>query len=93
MNLQTGAFGDPTQTDTLILFWTKMEELHYPGAGTTRKFLEERRKREQQAAMQQAMTTPRQSGQSVPQGVAGAVEQQAQRDAAQAVLGGQRPIG
>jgi len=93
MNLQTGAFGDPTQTDTLILFWTKMEELHYPGAGTTRKFLEERREREQQAAMQQAMTTPRQSGQSVPQGVAGAVEQQAQRDAAQAVLGGQRPIG
>ena len=93
MNLQTGAFGDPTQTDTLILFWTKMEELHYPGAGTTRKFLEERREREQQAAMQQAMTTPRQSGQSVPQGVAGAVEQQAQLDAAQAVLGGQRPIG
>jgi len=93
MNLQTGAFGDPTQTDTLILFWTKMEELHYPGAGTTRKFLEERREREQQAAMQQAMTTPRQSGQSVPQGVAGTVEQQAQRDAAQAVLGGQRPIG
>lgn len=53
MNLQTGAFGDPAATDTLILFWTKMEELHYPGAGTTRKFLEERREREQQMAMQQ----------------------------------------
>mgnify|MGYP006916143719 CR=1 FL=1 len=92
MNLQTGAFGDPAQTDTLILFWTKMEELHYPGAGTTRKFLEERRERERQAAMQQAMMTP-QAGQSIPQGMAGAVEQQAQQDAAQAVLGGQRPIG
>lgn len=51
MNLQTGAFGDPTATDTLILFWTKMEELHYPGAGTTRKFLEERKQREQELAV------------------------------------------
>lgn len=59
MNLQTGAFGDPTQTDTLILFWSKMEELHYPGAGTTRKFLEEKSQQEQKAmqamAMQQMM--------------------------------------
>ena len=51
MNLQTGAFGDPSSTETLILFWTKMEELHYPGAGTTKKFLEDKLKREQQQAM------------------------------------------
>lgn len=53
MNLQTGAFGDPTKTETLILFWSKMEALHYPGAAETKKFLEERRKREkaQAAAM------------------------------------------
>lgn len=57
MNLQTGAFGDPTQTDTLILFWGKMEELHYPGAGTTKKYLEEKREREQAAATA-AATTP-----------------------------------
>ena len=37
MNLQTGAFGDPSSTETLILFWSKMEELHYPGAGETKK--------------------------------------------------------
>jgi hypothetical protein len=55
MNLQSGAFGDPTQTDTLILFWGKMEELHYPGAGTTKKFLEEKQEREQQAAQAMAM--------------------------------------
>lgn len=53
MNLQTGAFGDPAATETLILFWTKMEELHYPGAAKTKKFLEERAKREQ-AALQAA---------------------------------------
>lgn len=50
MNLQTGAFGDPAATDTLILFWTRMEELHYPGAASTKTFLEERRQREQQQA-------------------------------------------
>ena len=40
MNLQTGAFGDPTNLRTLILFWTKMELLHYPGAGDTKTYLE-----------------------------------------------------
>lgn len=54
MNLQQGAFGDPTSTETLILFWSKMEELHYPGAGQTKKFLEERMAREQAAAQMQA---------------------------------------
>ena len=54
LNLQTGAFGDPAQTETLILFWTKMEELHYPGAGSTRKFLEEKLEAERSAAQAQA---------------------------------------
>ena len=53
MNLQSGAFGDPTQLQTLILFWTKMELLHYPGAGETRAYLEEEMKRQQ--AQQQMM--------------------------------------
>ena len=53
MNLQTGAFGDPAATETLILFWTKMEMLHYPGAGDTKKYLEEKLQREQQAAQAQ----------------------------------------
>ena len=55
LNLQTGAFGDPTQTDTLILFWSKMEELHYPGAGTTKKYLEDKLQREQAQAQQMQM--------------------------------------
>lgn len=56
MNLQTGAFGNPQSTETLILFWTKMEELHYPGAGTTKSLLEARYQREQhQALMAQQM--------------------------------------
>ena len=53
MNLQTGAFGDPASLDTLILFWTKMDMLHYPGAGETKRYLEEklRAQQEQQQAM------------------------------------------
>ena len=54
MNLQTGAFGDPTNLQTLILFWTKMEMLHYPGAGETRTYLEEELQK-QQAQQQMAM--------------------------------------
>lgn len=68
LNLQTGAFGDPTRTETLILFWSKMEALHYPGAGETKKFLEERLKREQQPMQMQSMQA--QAMPAAPQGVA-----------------------
>lgn len=51
-NLQTGAFGDPTSLDTLIMFWSKMQMLHYPGAAETKKQLEELQiKQSQQAQM------------------------------------------
>ena len=52
LNLQTGAFGDPNAITTLILFWAKMEKLHYPGAGETKRYLEEQQKQQQ---MQQQM--------------------------------------
>ena len=84
MNLQTGAFGDPTNIKTLILFWTKMEQLHYPGAGDTRSYLEEELQRQmemQQAQMmqQQQMQDPRIAG----------VLRQAQQDAARQINNGQ----
>lgn len=83
MNLQTGAFGDPTSLQTLILFWTKMEMLHYPGASETRAYLEEELQRQMmqqrmQAQMQQmqmqAMARQRQTqaaGPGRPAGTAG----------------------
>lgn len=51
LNLQTGAFGNPQDINTLILFWSRMERLHYPLAGETKRYLEEMR--EQQMQMQQ----------------------------------------
>ena len=64
-NLQSGAFGVPTAAETLILFWTKMEELHYPGAGATKQALEERQRRQlaQAQAQAQAQMAMAQQGQ------------------------------
>ena len=70
MNLQTGAFGDPKATETLILFWGKMEMLHYPGAGDTKKYLEERLKREQEQAMQMQMMQMQMQQGGAPMGAA-----------------------
>lgn len=52
LNFQTGTFGNPQATETLVLFWTKMEMLHYPGAGETKAYLEEKLRKEQEQAKQ-----------------------------------------
>ena len=94
MNLQTGAFGDPASLTTLILFWSKMEQLHYPGAGETKRFLEE--ERAQQMQQQMAVTEPQeamqrmQAGQpeeDIPPEMIAQIEEQARQDAARAAAG------
>ncbi|MBQ7980438.1 MAG: hypothetical protein IJ305_02395, partial [Oscillospiraceae bacterium] len=56
LNFQSGTFGDPAALKTRILFWTKMEQLHYPGASDTKAFLEEELAEEQrQMQLQQQM--------------------------------------
>ena len=40
---QLGAFGNPQEEDTRILFWSKLEQLHYPGASDTKEYLEKRK--------------------------------------------------
>lgn len=82
-NLQTGAFGDPTDIETLILFWAKMEELHYPGAGQTKKHLEEKAQRAEEMQrmqaemqrMQQEMQRAQGTPQEMPEGGAAAGEE------------------
>ena len=53
LNLQSGAFGNPQDPNTLILFWTKMAMLHYPGAEDTLDYLQEMQMRQQQMQMMQ----------------------------------------
>lgn len=84
MNLQTGAFGDPSNVNTLILFWTKMAMLHYPGAEDTLNYLQEMLQ-QQQMQQQQAMMMQAQMQQAqMQQQAAIAQQQQRQQAAAQA---------
>ena len=89
MNLQTGAFGDPASLSTLILFWTKMELLHYPGSSDTKAYLEQeyqRQQQEQQMMMQQqaAMQQQQMEAQAVQDTISKA-QQDAQRTAQQTI--------
>ncbi len=92
LNLTSGAFGDPTSLDTLILFWAKMEQLHYPLAGETKRYLEqklqEQRMREQMAAQQQMMAAQASAGNE--EADVRAVLEQARRDAERDAMMGRR---
>lgn len=77
MNFTSGAFGDPANLETLILFWRKMEILHYPDAGQTRMYLE--RQLERQQAMQQQMMAEQQR-------MAEQAQARARQDAAQTAM-------
>lgn len=74
LNLQTGAFGNPQSLDTLILFWRKMEMLHYPDAAQTRMYLEDQLQKQQAMQMQQMQMQAQQ--------IQMAAKEQAYRDAA-----------
>ena len=95
MNLQTGAFGDPASLTTLILFWSKMEQLHYPGAGETKRFLEEERAQQMQQQMAiaeqqeaiQMMQASKQPEEDIPPEMIAQIEEQARQDAARAAAG------
>lgn len=52
-NFQSGAFGDPMDPQTRILYWGKMANLHYPGAEDIKTELQEAYKRQQEAIAQQ----------------------------------------
>lgn len=81
---QSGSFGAPSETETLMLYWSKMEQQHYPGAAETARYFKDKLEREQQAlAMQQAAAQQ--------QAVMQQVEQQAQQDAAQDAGAGEMP--
>lgn len=80
MNLESGAFGDPASLETLILFWSKMEMLHYPGAGETKRYLLDMKKQQQMMAEQQMAAQQEQMN-----GVMRQVDAQARADAEAAV--------
>lgn len=54
-NLQSGAYGDPAQITTQIHFWTQMKHLHYPGAAETLTYMQEEKRRQEEAQAAQQM--------------------------------------
>ena len=96
LNLSSGAFGNPTDINTLILFWSKMETLHYPGASETKRYLEEMLKKQEaqmqmQMQMQQNAAMAAQSAERENEpGDIRAVMEQAKRDAARDAIGSRR---
>lgn len=48
MNLQTGAFGNPNNIETLIMFWNMMAGQHYPFAAEVKEQLEQQRQKQMQ---------------------------------------------
>lgn len=66
---QTGGFGNPQDTATLIVYWTRMEQQHYPGAAQNRKIFEDRREQEREMQIQAQMQQrafPAQQPQAAP---------------------------
>jgi predicted nucleic acid-binding Zn-ribbon protein len=83
MNLESGAFGNPQALETLILFWSKMEMLHYPGAGETKQYLIEQKNAQEEAAAEQM-----QAQNAAMSQLEADIDAQARRDAEAAVMGG-----
>lgn len=74
-NLEKGCFGNPQDYQTLVMFWTIMEGLHYPLATEIKQQMQKRL--EEQQMMQQ---------QQMQQQMLGQIQQQAQQDAQRAVI-------
>lgn len=53
-NLEKGCFGNPTEYQTLVMFWTIMEGLHYPLATEIKQQMEQRLQEQQMQMAQQA---------------------------------------
>ena len=52
-NFESGAYGDPTQLDTLEMYWTTMNKLHYPCAPDALKLISQRKAEQQKMMLQQ----------------------------------------
>lgn len=52
-NFESGAYGDPTAIDTLVMYWTTMNKLHYPGSVEALDLLKQRQIQQQEMILQQ----------------------------------------
>lgn len=59
LNFTSGAYGDPTDINTIVMFWQMMDSLHYPGAKQALQFASARAEAQQalQAKQQEIENT------------------------------------
>ena len=60
-NFESGAFGNPQELTTLIMYWTMMKGLHYPIAATVLRNLEEQQQKQEEMMQQQQMQQQQQA--------------------------------
>lgn len=54
LNFTSGAYGNPQDIQTIVMFWQMMDSLHYPGAKQALQFSVRRAEEQRQLAAQQA---------------------------------------
>lgn len=54
-NFEAGAYGDPSAMDTLEMYWTTMNKLHYPCAPDALELIMQRKQEQQMLAKQQQL--------------------------------------
>lgn len=54
LNFTSGAYGNPQDLQTILMFWQMMDTLHYPGAKQAMRFASERVQQQQQMMTEQA---------------------------------------
>ena len=62
-NFQMGAYGNPADPQTLIMYWSRMAQLHYPGAEDTKTELQQILQQQQMMMMQQQQAIEEQARQ------------------------------
>lgn len=60
-NFESGAFGDPSDINVRIMYWTMMKEMHYPIAATVLSNLEQQKEQQEQQIMMQQQMAAQQS--------------------------------
>ena len=62
-NLMQGAYGNPQDPATLAFYWSRMEQLHYPGAADAKTYFENMIQQQMEQQQQMMMQQPQMQGQ------------------------------
>lgn len=65
LNFTSGAYGDPKDLNTIVMFWQMMDTLHYPGAKEALQFASRRVEQQQALAAQQSEVEDSQAAQKL----------------------------